>query len=155
MLAALTSHVTLLFWLTGAQMLYKYLPISAGLRKLVFYKRHDLHLLRHRPNQAEGGSRLSLVGENSLYPIAGVLPGRADQLRPHVPLVDVNEAEAPLISYVLLCECLSLSESILTSVCAVIDQLRARCCGYSALYVNCSVDQSDASQHPQRPPHPH
>lgn len=135
-------------------MLYKYLPISAGLRKLVFYKRHDLHLLKHRPNQAAAGRRLSVTGgENSLYPIAGALSGRAEE-RPNLPVVDVNEAEAPLISYVLLCECLSLSESILTSVCAVIDQLRARCCGYSALYVNCSVDQTDTGQPTHRPSYP-
>lgn len=143
-------------------MLYKYLPISAGLRNLIFYKRHDLHLLKHRPTQSM--NRVSIAGENALYPIAGSLPTRPDEQRPHVPLADVNEAEAPLISYVLLCECVSLSESILTSVCAVIDQLRARCCGYSALYVNCSVDQvpqqqhqaSDASHHqPQRQSLPH
>lgn len=47
---------------------------------------------------------------------------------------DANEM--PLITYVLLCECFSLKESLLTSACSVIDQLRARCCGYSALYIN-------------------
>lgn len=129
-------------------MLYKYLPISAGLRRLVFYKRHDLHLLKYRSTRASAGARLSVGGENSLYPIAGSLTGggQEEQQRSHVPAADVNEAEAPLISYVLLCECLSLSEPILTSVCAVIDQLRARCCGYSALYVNCSVDQEHGNQ---------
>lgn len=136
-------------------MLYKYLPISAGLRKLVFYKRHDLHLLKNRSHPPALGPRLSIAaGENTLYPIAGSLPIRSQGQRPLVPLLEVNEAEAPLISYVLMCECLSLSESILTSVCAVIDQLRARCCGYSALYVNCAVDQPDNVTQPlqQHPP---
>ena len=93
----------------------------------MFYKRHDLHLLKQGLQQEpSGGSRASLTGEAGLQPSYGM------------PVTQGAE-EAPLISYVLLCECLSLSESILTSVCAVIDQLRARCCGYSALYVNVVV----------------
>jgi hypothetical protein len=136
-------------------MLYKYLPISAGLRKLVFYKRHDLHLLKNRSHHPALGPRSSVaIGENTLYPIAGSLPIRSEGQRPLLPLVDVNEAEAPLISYVLMCECLSLSEPILTSVCAVIDQLRARCCGYSALYVNCAVDQQNNLSQLQPQHHP-
>lgn len=129
-------------------MLYKYLPISAGLRKIVFYKRHDLHLLRSRSSGAGARPRMSLAGENSLYPAMLPMRTQAEEralTQQHLPVGDVNEAEAPLISYVLLCECLSLSESILTSVCAVIDQLRARCCGYSALYINCSFDPPDTS----------
>ena len=107
-------------------MLYKYLPISVGLRKLVFYKRHDLHLLKQRPAPDAGASLAA--GEGSLFPSYNLPATRTAE-------------ETPLISYVLLCECLSLSESILTSVCAVIDQLRARCCGYSALYVNVAVHE--------------
>ena len=38
-------------------------------------------------------------------------------------------------TYVLLCECFNLKESYIASVCTTIDQLRARCCGYSALYL--------------------
>lgn len=38
-------------------------------------------------------------------------------------------------TYVLLCECFNLKEAYIASVCTTIDQLRARCCGYSALYL--------------------
>lgn len=38
-------------------------------------------------------------------------------------------------TYVLLCECFNLKAEIIASVCTTIDQLRARCCGYSALYL--------------------
>lgn len=113
---------------TGAQILYKYLPMSAGLRRLVFYKRHDLHLLKNRQNldllSSGGGEEHAQEEEDT-----GGL-----------------ESEIPLISYVLLCECLTLSESILASVCAVIDQLRARCCGYSALYINYSLEGGSQQQ---------
>lgn len=84
---------------SGARILYKYLPTTVGLRRLIFYKRHDLHLLKSQKQQQDNH-------------------------------------EIPLITYVLLCECFSLRESLLTQACAVIDQLRARCCGYSALYIN-------------------
>ncbi|XP_076357057.1 uncharacterized protein LOC143250437 isoform X2 [Tachypleus tridentatus] len=37
------------------------------------------------------------------------------------------------ITYVLLCECAALMERV-TEACVFVDQLRARCCGYTALY---------------------
>ncbi|RWS03000.1 hypothetical protein B4U79_08501 [Dinothrombium tinctorium] len=87
-----------LVW-TGAGTLYKFLPTIIGLRRLIFYKRHDLHLLK---------------------------------------LLDSSQVdnEIPIFTYVLICECFNLRESYLPSACSVIDQLRARCCGYSALYIN-------------------
>lgn len=47
-----------------------------------------------------------------------------------------NDNEIPIFTYVLICECHSLKESHLTIACSIIDQLRARCCGYSGLYIN-------------------
>lgn len=146
------------FPLTGAQMLYNYLPIAAGLNRIVFYKRHDLHLLKRRHNKDPLVTELSDTTpdqqeasdpsfSSNLRP-RGIISGEegSDQ-----EVIEGNDdgnevSEAPLISYVLLCECLSLKQSILTSVCAVIDQLRARCCGYSALYVNCSLDPSSSPE---------
>lgn len=37
------------------------------------------------------------------------------------------------ITYVLMCECTSLMDYV-TEACCFVDQLRARCCGYTALY---------------------
>lgn len=37
------------------------------------------------------------------------------------------------ITYVLLCECPSLMDYV-PEACVLVDQLRARCCGYTALY---------------------
>ncbi|XP_076324177.1 uncharacterized protein LOC143232507 isoform X2 [Tachypleus tridentatus] len=37
------------------------------------------------------------------------------------------------ITYILLCECATLMERV-TEACVFVDQLRARCCGYTALY---------------------
>ncbi|RWS24849.1 hypothetical protein B4U80_08566 [Leptotrombidium deliense] len=84
---------------TGAGILYKYLPTAIGLRRLIFFKRHDLHLLK-------------LLGRSQL------------------------DNEIPIFTYVLITECFNLRESYLPTACSVIDQLRARCCGYSALYIN-------------------
>jgi hypothetical protein len=128
-------------------MLYNYLPITAGLNRLVFYKRHDLHLLKNRHNKESRVAGLSGHGSwRTQDQERDVLDGhgRLDEDGDDEEMIEEEgsegESESPLISYVLLCECHSLKESILTSVCAVIDQLRARCCGYSALYVNCSSD---------------
>lgn len=55
-------------------------------------------------------------------------------------LTDLNEEILMMgpfgFTYVLLCECFNLDQSHLASACTTIDQLRARCCGYSALYIN-------------------
>uniref|UniRef100_T1KD92 DUF7153 domain-containing protein n=1 Tax=Tetranychus urticae TaxID=32264 RepID=T1KD92_TETUR len=42
-------------WLawTGATILYKQLPMSIGLRRLIFFKRHDLHLLKSYSTPSE------------------------------------------------------------------------------------------------------
>ncbi|KAI1295478.1 hypothetical protein HDE_05355 [Halotydeus destructor] len=85
---------------TGARLLYKYLANNVGLRRLLFYKRRDLHLLKRHHNTEQ------------------------------------DNEEVPLITYVLVCECFTLRESQLTAACTVMDQLRARCCGYSGLYIN-------------------
>ncbi|XP_075585932.1 uncharacterized protein LOC124490334 [Dermatophagoides farinae] len=56
-------------------------------------------------------------------------------------------------TYVLLCECFNLKESYIASVCTTIDQLRARCCGYSALYLTHfqqKLQQQQPSLHFQR-----
>lgn len=78
----------------GARIIYKYLPMCVGLRRLIFLKRAFIE----DEKDEYGGS----YG----------------------------------FTYVLLCECFNLRESYLASACTTIDQLRARCCGYSALYVN-------------------
>ena len=110
--------------------MYKYLPITVGLRNIIFYKRHDLHLLKSRTTVQCPPIQQSLDSEDVSSPEQEVRGMRS------------SSDGTPLISYVLLCECLTLSESILTSTCAVIDQLRARCCGYSALYINYSLGSS-------------
>lgn len=110
--------------------MYKYLPITVGLRNIIFYKRHDLHLLKSRRTVQCPPIQQSLDSEDVSSPEQEVRGMRS------------SSDGTPLISYVLLCECLTLSESILTSTCAVIDQLRARCCGYSALYINYSLGSS-------------
>lgn len=120
---------------SGARILYKYLPVNVGLRRIVFYKRHDLHLLKSKRSTAPGlHHSSSMDGPFELSSSAG----------------GTSSEGAPLISYVLLCECLTLTESILTSACAVIDQLRARCCGYSALYINSSLNFPNDDHNHQR-----
>lgn len=85
--------------LTGARILYKYLPMCVGLRRLIFLKRcpdmyrDDLEKSKLKPTIFTG------------------------------------------FTYVLLCECFNLKDAYIASVCTTIDQLRARCCGYSALYL--------------------
>ena len=77
---------------TGARVLYKYLPMCVGLRRMIFLKRTKQF-------------REEYVGNYGF-------------------------------TYVLLCECFNLRESYIASACTTIDQLRARCCGYTALYIN-------------------
>lgn len=148
------QHFFVLFLsLSGAQILYKYLPIASGLRRIVFFKRHDLHLLksRHSPDSSPLTSSSSPPLFNSStqhqhqsrqapQPSDLIGDSNVTSLKFNsLSLDDSNyeaDTESPIISYVLLCECTQLTETILTSVCAVIDQLRARCCGYSALYID-------------------
>lgn len=44
--------------------------------------------------------------------------------------------ELPIFTYVLICELFNLRDELLPTTCAIIDCLRARCCGYTALYIN-------------------
>lgn len=37
------------------------------------------------------------------------------------------------ITYILMCECINLLDHV-TVACGFVEQLRARCCGYTALY---------------------
>lgn len=127
---------------TGAQVLYKYLPITVGLRNIIFYKRHDLHLFKTRTTVQCPPTQQPLNREDM---------GSGSEGSDVRGMRSSNDG-TPLISYVLLCECLTLSESILTSTCAVIDQLRARCCGYSALYINYSLGSSTDQQYQQQQP---
>lgn len=133
--------------MTGAQILYKYLPIASGLRRIVFFKRHDLHLLkcRHSPEASPVTSTASSsTNQQQSRQPASDLIGDSNVTSTSFKLNSLSlddshyetDTESPIISYVLLCECTQLTETILTSVCAVIDQLRARCCGYSALYID-------------------
>ena len=86
-------------FVTGARILYKYLPMCVGLRRLIFLKRcPDMY-------------REDMV-QNKIKPT--IFTG---------------------FTYVLLCECFNLKDAYIASVCTTIDQLRARCCGYSALYL--------------------
>lgn len=58
-------------------------------------------------------------------------------------------------TYVLLCECYNLKETYIASVCTTIDQLRARCCGYSALYLTHFQQRYQPIPPPPTPqPHP-
>lgn len=57
-------------------------------------------------------------------------------------------------TYVLLCECFNLKAEVIASVCTTIDQLRARCCGYSALYLTHYSQRAQEEKGHSQPPHP-
>ena len=98
------------FPLTGARILYKYLPMCVGLRRLIFLKRCP-----------------------DMY--------REDMVQSKVkPTIFTG------FTYVLLCECFNLKDAYIASVCTTIDQLRARCCGYSALYLTHFQQQQTQQQ---------
>ena len=58
-------------------------------------------------------------------------------------------------TYVLLCECFNLKSEVIASVCTTIDQLRARCCGYSALYLTHYRQRAMTEDDGTHPPQAH
>ena len=103
--------------IAGARILYKYLPMCVGLRRLIFLKRCP-----------------------DMY--------REDMVQSKVkPTIFTG------FTYVLLCECFNLKETYIASVCTTIDQLRARCCGYSALYLTHFQQQQSQHQGPLEQAH--
>ena len=101
----------------GARVLYKYLPMCVGLRRLIFLKRCP-----------------------DMY--------REDMVQSKIkPTIFTG------FTYVLLGECYNLRGPYIASVCTTIDQLRARCCGYSALYLTHYQQSPPIQHHPHQHPH--
>lgn len=84
--------------------------MCTGLRRLIFYKKHP-----------------DSDWENYGYSASSAMSGSG------------SGTNLQGFTYVLLCECYNLQESHLATACTIVDQLRARCCGYTALYVNAEL----------------
>ncbi|XP_054156716.1 uncharacterized protein LOC128955101 [Oppia nitens] len=110
---------------TGARILYKYLPMCVGLRRLLFLKRVKQQQPYRDLDYAGGGGGSG-----------GGMGGMGGHHHPQQQQQHHHQHHTHGFTYVLLCECFNLKVNTVASVCTTIDQLRARCCGYSALYIN-------------------